>query len=373
MDKELDKLFSETALSNRSDRINPSGILSPAEEIKYLDTATLELLENSFRAWTDEAVRADVKISRKRITLIFLLIRYTGARLGEILSIDETRMIDLGKLTVALGDTDAASDGNGIASAVRIVEIPSSLAAELKNIFSMTELAGLKGHFFNLDPAHVRRKFYERAEACGLSREFGNPSAIRRSRAIELIRSNIPLPMVQKILGHSTSSLTSAYIDFSKDDLKKVLRNYVDRESRRKTSARNSFFGIITRIRQGDIQSEIEITTPFGHRITSVITNESLERLMFREKSPATAEIKAPWVIISKDMNEPLSSASNRLRGKISRIIKGLITTEVVVSLEDGTEVCSLITEQSRVNLELKDGIDVWVMFSAFSVILNAD
>ncbi|WP_027360460.1 TOBE domain-containing protein [Desulforegula conservatrix] len=373
MDKELDKLFSEPAFSNRSGRINPSGILSPAEEVKYLDTASLELLEKSFRTWTDEAVRMDVRISRKRITLIFLLIRYTGARLGEILSIDETSMIDPDKLTVRLGFSGIDKEENGIASGSRIVEIPAFLAAELSNAFSMTENAGLKGHFFYLDPAHVRRKFYERAEACGLLREFGNPSAIRRSRAIELIRNNIPLPMVQKILGHSTSSLTSAYIDFSKEDLKQVLRNYVDKESRRKTSARNSFYGLITRINKGDIQSEVEITTYSGHKITSVITNESLERLMFREKSPATAEIKAPWVVVSKDVEEPMSSASNRLNGKVSRIIKGSITTEVVVSLSDGTDVCALVTEQGRVDLDIVEGVDVWVMFSAFSVILNAD
>lgn len=373
MDKELDKLLSGGTLSNRVGRINPSGVLSPAEELKYLDTAALELLERSFRAWTDEAVRSDVRISRRRITLIFLLIRYTGARLGEILSIDETSMIDPYKLTVTLGFSGIDNDENGVAPGSRNVEIPAFLAAELSGAFSMTENAGLKGHFFNLDPAHVRRKFYERAEACGLSREFGNPSAIRRSRAIELIRNNIPLPMVQKILGHSTSSLTSSYIDFSKDDMKQVLRNYVDRESRRKTSARNSFFGLITRIKKGDIQSEVEITTYSGHKITSVITNESLERLMFREKSPATAEIKAPWVVVSKDVEEPMSSASNRLNGKVSRIIKGAITTEVVVSLSDGTDVCALVTEQGRVDLDIAEGVDVWVMFSAFSVILNAD
>lgn len=373
MDKDLDIIFRRQADLARPGRLNPSGILSPAGEIRYLDTASLNLLENSFRTWADEAIRKDVKLSRKRITLIFLLIRYTGARLGEILSIDENMALDLGRLTVSLGGSFDEKEAEESKRSHRSVEIPESLAAELTEAFSMPSYAEVKGTFFHLDPAHVRRKFYERAEACGLSRESGNPSAIRRSRAIELIRNNIPIPMVQKILGHSTSSLTSSYIDFSKDDLKQVLRNYVDRESRRKTSARNSFFGAITKINRGDIQSEVEITTLSGSRIASVITNESLERLMFKENSIATAEIKAPWVLVATDTDEPASSAANRLKGKVARIIRGSITTEIVAELEDGTEVCALVTEGSRVNLDLKPGMDIWVLFSAFSVILNAD
>lgn len=373
MDKDLDRILCDREALVRSGRVNTSGVLSPAGEVRFLDTGNLTVMEESFRQWADEAVRSDVRLSRKRITLIFLLIRYTGARLGEILSLDETRAFDLERLTVTLGEMDDENEVDIIKRSSRTVEIPRSLAYELENAFSMNSEKDKKGGFFCLDPAHVRRKFYERAEACGLPRDYGNPSSIRRSRAIELIRNNIPIPMVQKILGHSTSGLTSSYIDFSKDDLKKVLRNYVDRESRRKTSARNSFFGAVSKIKRGDIQSEVEITTISGNRITSVITNESLERLMLSENSLATAEIKAPWILVAKDSDEPMSSAANRLKGKVARIIKGAITTEVVSELEDGTEVCALVTEESRLNLDLREESEVWLLFSAFSVIINAD
>lgn len=375
MDKDLDRLFREMELSGRHGRINPAGILSPALEIKYLDTASLELLESAFRQWSDGSARADVRISRKRITLIFLLIRYTGARLGEILSLNETEMIDPEKLTVRIGHSTDDSHGNrdNPERQERTVEIPESLASELAGILSDPSCSEFRGRLFDLDPAHVRRKFYETAEKCGFPRESANPSAIRRSRAIELIRSNIPLPMVQKILGHSTSELTSSYIGFSDDNLKKVLRNYVDRESRRKTSARNSFSGVISRINRGDIQSEIEITTFSGIRIISVITNGSIERLLLTDGMPATAEIKAPWVIVSRCSDEPAVSASNMLKGRVTRIITGAITTEIVVGLDDGTEVCALITEQGRVNLDLEEGTEAWVIFSAFSVIINVD
>lgn len=365
MKEELEKLLQDKSIAGWQGKMNPSGVLTAAEEIKYLDTQSLVILEKAFRRWAEDASRADVRASRRRVLLIFLLIRYTGARLGEILAIDETEHIDIGRLAVKLGSEE---DSSG-----REVEIPAELAVELAEIFRDPDSNIIRGGFFHLDAAHVRKKFYERAEACGFARELGNPSAIRRSRAIELLRNNIPLPIVQKILGHSTSSLTSAYVDFSSGDMKQVMRHYVDRESKRKTSARNSFFGKITGINKGDIQSIVEITTFTGNRVTSVITNESLERIVLKEGSLASAEIKAPWVIVSKRTDDSDTSASNSFRGIISRIITGSITTEYVITLPDGTDMCAIVTEESRKSLGLKEGMEAQVMFSSFAVVLNTE
>jgi Molybdate transporter of MFS superfamily len=57
---------------------------------------------------------------------------------------------------------------------------------------------------FAVDPAFVRRKFYECAEACGFAKRIGGPEMIRRARAVELIHGNIPLPAVQRLLGLSS-------------------------------------------------------------------------------------------------------------------------------------------------------------------------
>jgi molybdate transport system regulatory protein len=345
-----------------------SGLFSAAEEIKYLDTAQLATLEKSFREWAEDAAREDVRISRKRIMLIFLLIRYTGARLGEVLRLNERERIDTENLIVRLGGEENAKD-----SALREVEIPAELGREVCEILNDPKFSAVRGELFNIDPAHVRRKFYECAEACGFSKELGNPSAIRRSRAIELLRNNLPLPIVQKILGHSTPNLATAYIDFSSEDMKKLVRHFIDKESRRKTSARNSFYGKISHIRKGDIQTEVRITTLSGYSVTAIITNESLERLRLNENSFLTAEIKAPWIIVSVDKSEPQNSASNKFQGRVAKIIQGAITTEYTVTLDDGTDICALVTEESRKKLALKEGDRAWVVFSALSVILNVD
>jgi molybdate transport system regulatory protein len=109
-----------------------------------------------------------------------------------------------------------------------------------------------------------------------------------------------------------------------------------------------------------------------GREITAIITNGSLERLNFRVGSFATAAVKATWVTVSKT-NDLANSAVNRLPGVIERIARGRLTTEVLVHLGDGVEVCSIITEESRSALDLAEGLNVWVTFNAFEVILNAE
>ena len=88
----------------------------------------------------------------------------------------------------------------------------------------------------------------------------------------------MPLPVVQRMLGHSTLNVTASYVDFSDDDMRQVAKYFIEKESRRKTSARNSFFGKISSIRKGDIQAKVEMITIGGDKVTTVITNDSLSK-----------------------------------------------------------------------------------------------
>jgi molybdate transport system regulatory protein len=70
---------------------------------------------------------------------------------------------------------------------------------------------------------------------------------------------------------------------------------------------------------------------------------------------------------------EPKSTAENIFRGTVHRIIRGRVTTEVVVRIPDGTELCSVITEESKKRLDLKENDPLWVAFNAFAVVLHVD
>jgi molybdate transport system regulatory protein len=300
--------------------------------------------------------------------LIFLLIRYTGARLNEVLALDPVRDVDPVSHIVRLGGLRAAEKGPP-----RQAPISEELGSEIQAILRDLSVDEQEEVTLEVDAAHVRRKFYERAVACGFSQDLGSPNAIRKARAVELMRSNMPLPVVQRILGHSTPNLTASLVAFSDEDIHQVARHFLEKESHRKTSARNTFFGKIGRIRKGDIQSAVELVTAGGDTITTVITNNSLVRMGLKPGSLIVAEVKAPWVIVHKARLEPLCTAENVFRGAVIQIVRGKLTTEFVVRIHDGTELCSVVTEESRKRLDLKEQDDVWVMFNSFAVILHVD
>ena len=49
------------------------------------------------------------------------------------------------------------------------------------------------------------------------------------------------------------------------------------------------------------------------------------------------------------------------------------MTTEIVVRIPDGTELCSIITEKSKQTLAIKENDTMWVAFSAFAVVIHTD
>lgn len=345
--------------------LNPSRIFSDLEENKCLEPPDLLKLEDSFRNWSEESSRADVRLSRKRIMLIFLLIRYTGARLNETLSLDLT--LDVDKVG------GAVCFGRGLESGERLVPVSSRLMQDLETISRLIGPTVPAPCPLKIDEGHIRRKFYERAMACGFAQELGAPQAIRRARAVELMRNNVPLPVVQRILGHSTPNLTASLISFSEEEIKAVSKHFLEREGSRKTSARNTFFGKIARIVSGDVQSLVELVTVHGDKVTSVITKNSLSRLGLKAGSLVTAEVKAPWVIIYKTREETGGASENEFRGRISKILRGKIVCELSVEVHEGVEICSLMTTESLDRCAFNEMDHVWVGFNSFSVILHVD
>lgn len=343
-------------------------ILSAAESEKCLDPIQLHQLEQSFRDWSAASPRSDIRASRRRILLIFLLIRYTGAKLNEVLGLDPTQDIDCEGKRVLFGR------GKGVSGRRRrTVHLSEALCRDVRAILgdgiAMDNAPGMLA----VDPGFVRRKFYERAEACGLAKELGAPEVLRRSRGVELMQSNMPLPAVQMLLGHSTPNLTSAYVTFSEEEIQQVTRRFMEKEGARKTSARNAFFGKIQTIRQDAIQALVELLTLGGHRITAVITNDSVQRLGLKVGKLITAEVKAPWVLLRKGADATPCSADNTLEGIVRRITRTAVNTEYIVRLADETEVCAIVTTASSQALALAVGDPVEVFFNSFAVILLSE
>jgi len=342
-------------------------IFSVPKDIKHLQSDQLETLTGSFRSWLERATRPDVRLSRRRVWLIFLLLRHCGAKLGEVLALDDRTNIDWRTGVVRFG---GAQDGDALPREVRL---PRTVAEELARCFDDPAFLSLRGSVLHMDGGYVRRKFYERGLECGLPKELCNPRILRHSRAVELLRGGMPLTVVQTILGHGSVNLTAHYLSFTREDIQSLVRYYLHKEARMRTSARNTFTGQVSQVRTGTILSEVTLVTPRGHELVSVITNESLEKLDIRKGALVTASIKAPLVILVKDDDAPVSSMRNRLHGTVLRINEGAIAAEVVVKVDDDTEVCALVTDESVKRLDIAAGDPIRAMFKAFSVVLGVD
>ncbi|WP_243361480.1 TOBE domain-containing protein [Fundidesulfovibrio terrae] len=340
----------------------PAKTFEVPADVKHLDQMQLHAITESFRTWFTSTKSLPHKRARGRIWLLYLLIRYGAIKLGEALAVDDREDFEFAKSAVLVRGEHA-----------REVSLPKEVFKEIRRLLEDPMNASLRGEIFKLDQGFVRRKFYERADACGIPRELINPRVIRHSRAIELLREGMPLAVVQSILGHQNVSLTAQYMNFTEQDISRIVNYYILKETEMKTSARNSFTGKVTAIRTGNILAEVEVTTPSGLKIISVITHDSMASLGIKAGLLVTATVKAPWVILVKEDMKLKTSARNKFCGKIVKVNTGEISAEVVVELPDGTKVCSLVTDESVKQLDLKVGDEICALIKAFSVILNVE
>ena len=320
---------------------HPGGQFTVPENVRHLTSEQLDAVSKAFLDWYKASVSTTQGRSRGRLWLVFLLIRYGALRLGEVLSIDDR--------------TD--------------LQFPEAIMTEIRQVLESPLMFGLRGEVLHLDQGYVRRIFYERAKDVDLPKELLSPRVIRHSRGIELLRGDVPLKIVQQFLGQQSPTLTASYLHFSREDARKIVHSHIRREAMKKTSARNAFTGTINRIKRGDLLVEVEILTSTGLQVVSIITAESADNLELREGINTTATIKAPWVIIST--GDAPTSARNHFSGKVQSVQLGEIEAEVLVTLDEGTTVCAVITSQSARVLKLEPGKPVSVLFKAFAVVLG--
>lgn len=345
-------------------RLDPARLMQVPDNVKHLDPEAIAALSEAFAAWRGAARGRRQALARDRVWLAYLLLRYTGARLGEVLELDLAADLDPAQGRVRLGG--AGADQRWLPLPPEVVEAWQGLAGRLGG-------QGRPGGHLELDPGYLRRKFYERGAEAGLPAELCSPRVLRNSRALELLRGGVPLTVVQGMLGQGSANLTAALVSFDEPDRSRILDEHLARERRLKTSARNFFVCRVARVTAGRIQCLVEMTSSGGHRLLATITRESLVNLGLKPGVPVCALIKAPWVLLAVGDDPPAVSASNRLQGRLVRLTREGVTVEAMVELADGVQVCALITRESQKNLKLSEGMAAWVLFKSSAVILTVD
>ena len=66
-------------------------------------------------------------------------------------------------------------------------------------------------------------------------------------------------------------------------------------------------------------------------------------------------------------------SARNLVKGKVTKVTHGAVNSEVVLELEGGVEIVSIITRQSAETLGLAEGSEAWAVIKASNVMIAVD
>lgn len=141
-----------------------------------------------------------------------------------------------------------------------------------------------------------------------------------------------------------------------------------------RTSARNQFFGTVSRVVPGAVNDEVELHVPgLGHALVAIVTHESTQGLGLglEPGAEAFALVKASSIIVVTDAQGARFSARNRLPGTVTRVQKGAVNTEVVIGLPDGGAVAAIVTNESSEALGLAPGVAASALFKASSVIVG--
>jgi molybdate transport system regulatory protein len=136
-------------------------------------------------------------------------------------------------------------------------------------------------------------------------------------------------------------------------------------------SARNVFKGKITTLVDGAVNAEVELTMPGGDKIVAIVTEGSVKSLGLAVGKEAVAYVKAPWVMLLAGPANVKFSARNQLAGKVGKLQKGAVNTEVAVTLPGGTTVFAVVTNEAVMELGLKEGSEASALIKASHVILG--
>ena len=66
-------------------------------------------------------------------------------------------------------------------------------------------------------------------------------------------------------------------------------------------------------------------------------------------------------------------SARNVLKGRVLKVVKGAVNSEVTIELPGGSQVVSIITNESVKNLKLKKNTEAYAVVKASNVMIAVD
>ena len=195
-------------------------LAASANPVQYLTEAQINALVSAFQNWYDKGKTKAKRKIRGRYWLAFLVMRFTGATIGEVLKIDDKTDIDFRNAEIKL--ITLKRHNTKKKNTTRIVPVPANVTSEIATY--LAEFPDRKRNVFKLHQGNFRRVFYARAKEAVIPRNLAHPHILRHTRAIELLRAGVPVTIVQDLLGHSALTTTAIYLRIGRQESKEILR-----------------------------------------------------------------------------------------------------------------------------------------------------
>jgi integrase/recombinase XerD len=160
------------------------------------------------------AVRSEPDIARKAFCLTLF---YTGCRISEALNL-KTERIDLAGKAIVFETLKRRRCG-----CFRAVPIPGSLVELLDRLLkTMDPLARV----WNFSRATGYRLVKEHMAHASVAGGMASPKGLRHGVAVACVAQKIPLPTVQKWLGHARLETTAIYLDVSGEEERDLAKRF---------------------------------------------------------------------------------------------------------------------------------------------------
>ena len=186
----------------------------------FLTNDQINRLTGVFQSWFDQKDISDTKRRiRGRYWLVFLTLRFTGARISEVTNIkpDDIDFRNAEVRLITLKRHNPKKKG-----AYRIIPVPASVTSEIASYIA--QYPYMKSKAFKVDRSNFYAVFQERCQEAGIPQELAHPHILRHTRAIELLRAGVPVTIVQDLLGHSALTTTAVYLKMSGQEAKGIMR-----------------------------------------------------------------------------------------------------------------------------------------------------
>ena len=137
-------------------------------------------------------------------------------------------------------------------------------------------------------------------------------------------------------------------------------------------SARNQLAAQITEVREGAVNSLVVAKLQGGETVKATVTVDSQKALDLVAGKKVVYLFKASSIIVAKDANGLKLSATNQLKGKVTKVVEGAVNAEVDIQIAGGDKLSAIITNESAKNLSLKAGDEVTAIIKASHIIIGA-